>query len=156
MSKFADAFQRGQAACDSTERAKEEIRGVFHGLSEDIAQQTQGLVSMSVLPPDELGEILEPGGLGQGAVLPSENKDDALVATAGAGRPVPLCTVKQGPQGYPVVLAFPGHSLTAHNRVALENALGSVLAYPDVAGKLKHAMDAAKGAGASAPPPGPG
>jgi len=153
MSKFGDAFQRGQEAYQSAERAKAEIQDVFRTLSADIEQQTHGLVSTSVMRFTHPGKIFGPAVMGPGltTMMPLANTYDALVAVAKDERPVELCTVKGGPYGYPVTLTFPGHSVAAHDRESLEEALVGVLAHPEVAGKLKLAMESARVGGASLP-----
>ena len=145
MSKFGDAFKRGQEAYENAERNRVEIKNVFNELSNDIKLQTDGHVSLEFEKRAYTGlpGVTMPAGFL--SMISGSEPYDALMAIPEGQKSnfVELCSVKFDPRGYPVTIAFPGESITVYDRESLETALVKMVEHPDVAAKLKRVLKVA-------------
>jgi hypothetical protein len=155
MSKFEDAFKRGQDAYRDAVRAKAEINAVFAQLSTDIQAATNNHVAIRFGTLDRLKKVPNTIVNAVLGVLPESEKYDALIAERIGGSwsdRAELCSVKLSPNGWPVELTFPGQYLTASDRASLETSLETLISHPDIAAKIAQVL-ATK---VTAPPPAEG
>lgn len=139
MSKFGDAFNRGQKARENAERNRAEIDDVFSELSNDIKSQTDGHISLVLEKRTRLG-LLGTVPAGALSMMSGAETYDALMAKGQRNGSAELCSVKFDPHGYPVTITFPGESIDAYDRESLETALVQMIEHPDIAAKLKRVI----------------
>lgn len=136
MNKFGDAFQRGQEAHFSAERAKQEIGQVLMEMSEAVLASTDGLVRIvrgRLTNSKLVGPIVSQSVW---SMLAGGDSYDALYVQLRDKSPVELCSIKSTSNGYPVTLQFVGYSIAAEDKPSLEEALIKLLEHPDIAGRI--------------------
>lgn len=136
MTKFGDAFQRGQEAHFNAERAKQEIEQVLTEMSAAVLASTDGLVRIvhgRLTNSKLVGPVVSHS---LWSMLAGGEAYGALYIQLRDRAPVELCSIKTTPNGYPVTLQFVGHSIAAEDKPSLEEALMKLLEHPDIAGRI--------------------
>ncbi|PHN78366.1 hypothetical protein [Pseudomonas syringae] len=138
MVDFIKSFQKGIEAAISAENNKNEIDAVFDSLNHQLGQVSGGKLKVAIVfKSNPFVDFLAAA-----SNSPAKGSYWAIVASnplAESFSPKELANWKSDQNGYPCVISTDSEEIYCEDKLALEKALGHILALPDV-GKKLHAL----------------
>ena len=142
MTKFGDAFKRGQNAADRATRANKEVDEVIQAVAAEVFAATEETIAIKI-EKHPFASLVEPIAFLKGI---SARRDEfkfvgARNVEAMDRSPVELATWTRSEAGYPCTLSYGETEVHAHDRVSLESAFAELLASPHAGTRLQELLN---------------
>lgn len=145
---YTKSLQKGLAAFQIAEEARQELTSAVEKLSQDMQSLTDGRLQLFLRPATKSVPVKN-FSLFANYMMPLEHKTVEYLALVcknpkdARTQTEEVCELTLSKEGYPMYLRWRGRSTSAQNRESLEATFAEMIEDPDVMSILKRTMDRA-------------